>query len=135
MKRSHLRVLALLILVAGLPIGGAQASSTPAPTRITTFRLHLSAPADPHTTFWVSYGPLAGKWGLIRLRRAGHGYFAGSRALPAGRSVFCYIAGTGTVQTAQGRAPGSPMLTVGHVGPGTAIRVSARVMTWAPPVG
>lgn len=133
MRRSHLPVLALLVAVAVVPVGAAQAASAPA--RTVTFRLHVAAPADPHTTFWVSYGPLAGKFGLIRLHPTGNGYFAGSRALPAGRTLFCYIAGTGTVKTPQGPAPGSPMVTIGHVGPGTAIQASARVMIWTPPAG
>lgn len=135
MRPPHLRVLALLLAVLAVPVGVAQADSTPAPVRTVTFRLHVAAPASPHTTYWVSYGPLAGKFGLIRLHATGNRYFAARRALPAGRTLFCYIAGTGTVRTSLGPAPGSPMITIARVGPSTAIQASAHVMTWRPPVG
>jgi hypothetical protein len=42
------------------------------------FRLHVVGRPSPGTTFWVAYGPLAGRFGIIRLHAAGSNMYEAS---------------------------------------------------------
>lgn len=101
-----------------------------------TFRLQLEGRATPGMTYWVAYGPLGGRFGLIRLKSVGHGLFVGSRSLPFGaRSEFAYVAGWGTVHTRAGLAPGGKPVTIRVVGPVRVFSGSMPVVDWRAPVG
>jgi hypothetical protein len=122
-------------MTTALPLGAAGASATSVPTNTLTFRLRVTGAHDPAMTFWVAYGPLGGTFGLIRLQPSGHEYYTATRSLPAGRTVFSYIAGTGTVQTRLGPAPGYPTITIARMGPGAPVRSRTIALTWHAPVG
>lgn len=141
-KRSFAR--GLLALIGALVLSAASLSSASAAPRagaptssfITIFRLHVIGQADPRTTYWVSYGPLAGKWGIVRLHTARHGLQIGSRALPAkGTTTFAYIAGQGVVHTKLGPAPGNPVVTIKLIGPTSPMAVTRQTVQWQAPVG
>lgn len=84
----------------------------------TAFHLQAESGLPPTTTYWVAYGPVAGKFGLIRLRNTGHGQFTAAGWFPSGtRATFYYIEGQGTIQTKAGPAPGNPVHTIGHTSP------------------
>jgi hypothetical protein len=84
----------------------------------TSFHLQASSSLPPATTLWVSYGPVDGKFGLIRLHNTGNGRFAAAGWFPSGvRADFYYIEGHGVMRTKQGLVPGNPVRTVGHAGP------------------
>lgn len=132
MRRILPYVLALAALAAIQPLSSVHARQVATPV---TFQLHVTGAHDPHMTFWVAYGPLDGRFGLIRLRSAGSDHYVASRVLPPGRTVFSYIAGTGTAQTRLGPAPGAPAVTIARVGPATALRASRGIMLWRGPLG
>jgi hypothetical protein len=82
------------------------------------FRVSIPSQLPSSTTLWVAYGPVAGKFGLIRLRPGLRGEFVASGRFPAGTSAtFYYIEGHGTIRTRAGVGPGNPVQTIGHVGP------------------
>jgi hypothetical protein len=111
-------------------------SSAPARTTVATFRLQVQGGSAGGTTYWVAYGPLAGRWGLIRLHRSGSGLYTARKALPAdGRTVFTYLAGQGTVMTKLGPAPGWPVQTIRSVGPTTAPNLPSGTVRWQAPIG
>lgn len=123
-----------IVLSAGL----AQPSGAAHPHRgtvQTTFRLRVQGHVGPRTTFWVAYGPLADRWGIVQLHAAGHGIFLSQRRLPLnGRSVFAYLEGNGAIATRIGPAPGNPVVTIRRLGP---FRVSSRglpLVCWTAPV-
>lgn len=115
-------VLALGILnltpgFAAAASGSSQQRSVPRMVS-TSFHLRVAVKAAPGTTFWVAYGPLDGKWGLIRLHRSGKSVYSGSRVLPtSGRTVFSFIAGRGTMRSRMGVVPGNPVTTIRSIGP------------------
>jgi hypothetical protein len=127
--------LALFVLAAVLPTEAGTADAATSGYRLVTFQLHVNGPHDPRMTFWVAYGPLGGRFGLIQLHSAGTDHYIARRALPSGQTVFSYVAGTGTVQTRQGRAPGYPSVTIARVGPTTAARAAQSPMVWQAPLG
>lgn len=131
---------ALLGLTAALPAAAhARASHRGAahtPLAPATFRLHVSGRPSPGTTFWVAYGPLADKWGTIRLHGTGGGNYAATATLPEkARSTFAYVAGQGRVRTPAGWAPGGPIVTIRLTGLVTAAQASAAMVQWQAPIG
>lgn len=134
------RRLAALMLGAVAPVipWQAYAAGQPAGSQLIRTSFHLqAAPNLPKTTtFWVAYGPLAGKFGLVRLHSVGPGRFVGSRRFPAGaRADFAYIEGQGTMRTKEGIVPGNPVHTVGHVGPLVVGRQPIPLLRLAAPAG
>ena len=114
----------LAVLALGLAIWSApwtaHASSRSAGSSLvrTSFHLQVSSNFSPSATFWIAYGPLGGRFGLIRLHRAGDGRFVAAGWFPSGaRADFYYIEGQGTMRTKEGVVPGNPVRTVGHAGP------------------
>jgi hypothetical protein len=101
-----------------------------------TFSLAVHGSRAHATTYWVSYGPLAGRFGVIQLHRtAAHTYGATVR-LPAGaRSTFYYLAGHGVVHTRAGLAPGGMVSTIRRVGPMPVVRGSVFRAVWQAPAG
>jgi hypothetical protein len=115
--RKQLCTGCLLVTVACLwaNVSTAQASSQLVST---PFHVQVPGPVSAQTTLWVAYGPVAGKFGIIRLHASPSGQFVGSARFPAGsRATFYYIEGQGTVHTRAGLAPGNPTRTLGRVGP------------------
>src|SRR5437588_11928160 len=121
----HRSLITLSLLAVAFTSSPVMASSLPTRPAVvmTTFRLQVQGSAQKGETYWVTYGPLAGRFGIVRLSQTGPGVFTASRQLPtAGRSRFTYIAGRGVVHTRAGLAPANPdgtLLTVSpvHVGP------------------
>jgi hypothetical protein len=102
----------------------------------TTFRLQLAGRPAAGATFWVAYGPLAGRFGIIQLHRTPDGSYAATRALPAqGKTVFSYLAGQGVVHSRLGAVPGNPVVTIRSIGPVAASRLRPSIVRWEPPVG
>lgn len=102
---------------------------------VATFRLHISGRPSPGTTFWVAYGPLAGKFGLVRLSDAGSGLRVATQALPGtGRTVFAYLAGHGVTMTRHGPAPGNPVVVIRTIGPISPAHLPPLVQ-WSAPAG
>jgi hypothetical protein len=103
---------------------------------VTTFRLRVAGRPAPNTTFWVAYGPLQGRWGVIRLAAHRAGVYSAWALLPAnGRTTFAYLAGQGTIQTKMGPAPGGVPTTIAVVGPTTAANAALVAVHWRPPAG
>lgn len=101
-----------------------------------TFRLHVAGQIAAGTTYWVSYGPLAGQWGIVRLRRTGPGRYEAAASIPAtGRTIFSYLAGRGTLRTPAGLVPGDPVITIQRFGPMSASDLPQTAVEWRPPVG
>lgn len=126
---------ASVLLPAAAPVAADQlpGSSRTVPC---VFRLHVNGNPGTSATFWVAYGPLHGRFGIIRLTRVGAHTFTARRNLPAGaRTSFAYVEGQGTVHTRAGAAPGNPVITINTLGP---LRLGARplpLQRWAAPVG
>jgi len=94
---------------------------------VTTFRLHVIGRPPAHATFWVAFGPLADRWGLIQLHAAGGGSLQavavvagdGEPLLPCGRCRQLLLeAGGGSllVDTAEGPAELSALLPAAFSG-------------------
>lgn len=100
------------------------------------FHLHVSGTVAPNATFWLAYGPVAGRFGVIRLKAQSPGNYVARQSLPAGsHGVFAYIMGLGTMHSREGAGPGNPTLTirrfsVSRIQPGSIPQVS-----WTAPVG
>jgi|SRR5947209_17581029 len=100
------------------------------------FRLRLETQPAAGTTFWIAYGPLAGRFGLIRLHQTGQNLYTAHANLPAaGRANFAYIAGNGTVRTRLGLEPGIPTVTIRNFDRITPGQTQLPVVTWQPPIG
>jgi hypothetical protein len=103
---------------------------------MTVFKLQVAGQVDSGTTFWVAYGPLAGKFGIVQLRQRSAGVYAASRSLPTtGRSIFTYLVGTGVVRTKSGLEPGNPVRTVKTVGPVSVWPHGVPAARWQAPAG
>ena len=96
-----------------------------------SFRLHVVGNTDPGATFWVAYGPVDGRFGLVQLRRLEPGVFQAMDRIRIGtRSVFAYLEGHGVVKTRFGNAPGDPVFTIRRVGPVTVTAAGVQSVRW-----
>lgn len=129
--------LAALVLAALTPwTAHAAIRHIPQPAAQATFRLQPPAGTSATATFWVSYGPVAGSFGLIRMHRNSQGVFVASARFPSGtRATFYYIEGRGVTSTPAGLAPGNPVRTLGREGPLSVGKQPIPLMRVAPPVG
>ena len=119
---------------AASPYGRGSPAS--ARTVIGSFRLQVSGSVARDATFWVAYGPIAGRWGIVRLHHAGHGVYRASHRLPAeGTTIFTYLQGYGVVSTRLGPAPGNPVVTITRLGPLAPSSPQLASVTWQAPVG
>lgn len=101
-----------------------------------TFRLQVAGRVAPGTTFWVAYGPLRGRFVILRLRRDAPGSYVATQMLPmGGRTTFAYVAGRGTMMTRLGLVPGNPVITIKEVGPVTISHAELPAVQWQAPVG
>ncbi|MGH2443281.1 MAG: hypothetical protein ACRDFX_08975 [Chloroflexota bacterium] len=81
------------------------------------FRLNVKGTPSAPATFWVAYGPLDGKFGIIRLHAVGNGQYRATKRLPRnGKSQFVYVEGQGVVHTRAGAVPGGNVITIKNVG-------------------
>jgi hypothetical protein len=137
MKSTLISVAASILLIGLLsPVDahGAANSVGQVRTVVTTFRLHVIGRPAAHATFWVAFGPLADRWGLIQLHAAGGGTYTATQSLPAvGRTIFAYLAGQGVLTTQMGRAHGNPVVTIRRIGPVSASQVGATIVSWREP--
>lgn len=137
-----LRLPTLILVVLIVPMASARAASSHGPaasrpqTALTIFRLQVAGNVDRGTTFWVAYGPLAGKFGMVQLRQRSAGVYEASRILPTGdRSIFAYMVGHGAVKTQEGLVPGNPVTVVKKVGPLSVWPHGVPAVRWQAPVG
>jgi len=102
-----------LFVVAGSPVAASArpaVAKSHAGTVPASFRIHVSGHGDPLASYWVAWGPLDDKFGLIQLRRQSGNTFAADQPLPAsGQTIFAYLVGRGVVYTAHGPEPGDPV--------------------------
>jgi hypothetical protein len=129
-------LVASALLTIGLSASPAMASQSPArpAVALTTFRLQVTGTSDPGATYWIAYGPLAGKFGIAQLHQRSRGVYTASLQLPTnGKSVFSYMVGHGAVHTRLGVEPGGPVLTVRQFGPTSVWPHGIPAVRWHPP--
>lgn len=108
------------VAAAGIALGGVSQASANTREGTTVCRFALRIPTKPaaHATYWVAYGPVAGRFSVKRMTAAGTRSFALNLRLPIGaRSTFVYLKGNGVIHTRFGPAPGNPVRTLGQQGP------------------
>lgn len=140
-----MKTLALLCtasIVIGLSAGPVDARVRPhvrahhaAHETTCTFRVHVSGTPDPRMTFWAAYGPLHGRFGVLRLHSAGAGTYAAQQTLPDGTTAVTFLAGVGTVHTREGAAPGNPVVTIRSLPSVSISSCSLPTVEWQAPVG
>jgi hypothetical protein len=121
----------------------AQAEAIPRPDRSSTtlraeptFRLKVAGDPGRHATFWVSYGPLNGRFGIFQLLPMGDGrYEAHPKIRLRGRTDLYYLMGHGSIATPLGREPGGTVITIRHVGPVLLSLLHEPTVSWEVPVG
>lgn len=133
-------IAAAILLASFSPVAAAPAHhnhpQARPPAIAVTFRLRVSGTPDAEVTFWVAYGPLAGRFGLVQLHAACRGLYAAVDHLPAhSRTTFAYLEAQSTVQTRFGTAPGSPTVTIRRIGPVAVTGTHLPVVHWQMPVG
>lgn len=140
MNFKHAAVVSIVAIFAVAPSAalaqrpaGMHFSSRTQLTRC-TFRLQVQGRAKPGMTFWVAYGPLAGKFGLVRLQSSRLGMYTASRTFPAGgRTVLAYLSSRGTIHTPIGLAPSTPFVTIRRIGPIRILAGSIPLVRWRAP--
>lgn len=141
MKTARAAFLSTALLLTCLTSASAAARHAPSAARLDvvarTFSLHVIGSPDRRATFWVAYGPLQGRFGVVRLRRTRvPTIYAATVSLPArGRAIFAYLAGEGTVQSPAGDMPGDPVVTLARTGPLSLTRGDAPPVNWRVPIG
>lgn len=139
MYRLLAAFLAALVALACTESAAAQtqhAAKAPLRSVQASFHLHVQGAPASGTTFWVAYGPLSGRWGLVRLHQTGQGMYVATRNLPAaGRTTFAYLAGQGMERTRLGPTPGNPVVTIKVLGPMSPVGVGRTIVLWQAPVG
>lgn len=138
MKLRHAAVLVVLVACALSPTGALAArslsvhSSARSGVTLCTFRLRVAGRPVVGTTFWLAYGPLAGKFGLVRLKASQAGLYQASRDLPiGGQTIFAYLSAQGMIHTRLGLAPGGAVTVIRRLGP---VRVGVfPVVHWQAP--
>ena len=130
--------LALTLGVHSAPVSASAPNSVHAlaGTAMTTFRLRTLDRPSADTTFWVAYGPLNGRFGLVQLRPVGPHVYEARKQLPAtGRTTFAYLSGHGAVRTRFGLAPGDPVETIRRIGPVALSNRRLPTVSWHTPIG
>ena len=138
--RRWMQAIVLATMLAALTCAGARAETSHrlrahergAPV---TFRLEVAGHPAVHATFWVAYGPLAGRFGLIQLRDRGGGLYTASATLSSGRTIFAFLEGFGVEHTRLGDVPGAPTYTIREVGPMSVPGKPLPTIRWHVPLG
>lgn len=131
------RLMAALALIGWLAVPAVARASPDRPAKAAlTFSLRVAGPQDPGATYWVSYGPVGGTFGVVRLRPLRDRVYRVKVELPAGgRTIFYYLKGRGIVQTRIGPVPGNPVATIKRTGL-TPVLSGVQVSTsWRTPGG
>jgi hypothetical protein len=102
---------------------------------VSIFRLIVHGTIARTDTFWVAYGPLQDKWGIIQLHAAGPNLYVARAKLPRGRTVFSFIQGRGVLHTRLGAAAGNPVTTIRQIGPTSALGGDFPLVVWREPIG
>ena len=125
-----------MLLAALSPAHASQMSGSRTNLAVAAFRLQVrGVPAD-HTTFWVAYGPLNGRFGVVQMKPSGQGWYSAQARLPRnGRTVFAFLAAQGVVHTRLGPEPGSPVVTIRRVGQIAVGQQGPVTVSWQAPVG
>lgn len=100
-----------------------------------TFRLQVAGDVPRNMTFWMAYGPLAGRFGIVQLHRFDTHLYRTTVRLPLGRSSFAYIAGYGVQSMPYGLVPGDPVITIRYMERSTARRAARSTVSWHVPLG
>lgn len=136
MKRIGFVLRPLLFVIAfQFAESPATVSSAATTNSRVTFRLCVDGVVSPTMTFWIAYGPLGGRFAIVRLRGSRVGPYSISVRLPPGRTSFAYIAGQGVIRDRSGPAPGAPVITIRRIDHSTAQQATQRAVSWHVPVG
>jgi hypothetical protein len=101
-----------------------------------TFTLTVSGTPAKGTTFWVAHGPLAGRFGVIRLQPHGNHSYSARVSLPATEvTSFTYLAAHGTQMIHGMPEPGGVVVVIRTMESVTASVASQRVEHWSVPLG
>ena len=137
-----LRPMAVGASAALLWITGAHATSVHQPPsrapRVTTTTFSLTVAGIPAkgTTFWVAHGPLAARFGVIRLQPHGNHTYSARVSLPVtGVTSFTYLAARGTQMVHGMPQPGGAVVVIRTMDSVTATVASQRVVHWSVPLG
>lgn len=131
----RLSSIAAALLAASVLTPAAARADFPASAVRVTFRLHVAGRSDADSTYWVAYGPLGGRFGILRLMPRGNGLYSVTAALPSGRTIFTFLQAHGYISTAAGMQPGSGVTIARSVGPTTATRAAASTVHLHVPAG
>jgi hypothetical protein len=102
----------------------------------TTFTLAVAGTPEKGTTFWVSHGPLAGRFGVIQLQPQGNHTFSARVALPtSGVTTFTYLAAQGTKVVHGVPQPRGAVVVIRSMESVTATVASQQVVHWSVPLG
>ena len=129
---------AAVLLALGLSVSPTWASRSPSrpATALTSFRLQVVGPQDRSATYWVAFGPLAGRFGLVQLHESSPGVYVATRRLPTNqKGIFDFLSGRGDIHTRAGLAPGSPIIRIRQVGPTTIWPRGVPTVRWRAPAG
>lgn len=130
---------ALLALIFLLPVSAhAEQQVIGRAPRLAQVRFELQVQGIPArgATYWVAYGPIGGKFGVLRLRRMGTRMYGATHAFPAGsRGEFVYLEGTGQVRTPAGPAPGGMVVTIRRTALSSLHTGLVCSVSWSAPVG
>ncbi|HEX6507689.1 MAG TPA: hypothetical protein VF221_08675 [Chloroflexota bacterium] len=132
MRRIAAPLLAIVVALASLSPASAGAAGHGSAR--TTFTLEVRGSISADATFWVAFGPLDDRWGLIQLHPAGHDLYQARVALPAGRTAFAYLEGNGVAHSRLGSVPGDPTITIARRGPAP-VSGTLPVVRWHAPIG
>lgn len=129
---------ALMLLSAS---GSQAASLQRQPThavRVGTIALHLVVAGNPAkgTTYWVSYGPLGGRFGVVRLSSSANHLYSAQVKLPLDEpGTFTFLQAQGTEMVHGIPQPGGIPIVIRRMQAVTAVMVSQRVVHWSVPLG
>lgn len=130
------------IILLGIAIQPADARARPhvhahrnAHDSLCAFHLHVSGTPDAHMTYWVAYGPLQGRFGVMQLHAVGAGQYSVQRSLPDGTTNLTFLAGIGSVHTRAGDAPGNPVVTIRTLTFVSIQGCALPTVEWQAPVG
>jgi hypothetical protein len=137
MKHLLAGILVLTAVAISVTPAWAQPSSRSVHSSISVsiFRLVVQGTVARNDTFWVAYGPLQDKWGIIHLHAAGANLYVARAKLPRGRTVFSFIQGRGVLHTRLGSVPGNPVTTIRQIGPTSAPTGDFPLVVWREPIG
>jgi hypothetical protein len=140
MKRLASAIIATvsaLVLTTGAHAAGVR--QQPLHTvRMGTTTFHLAVAGNPAkgSTFWLSYGPLAGRFGVIKLHPDGNHQYSARATLPLDAAgTFTYLQAQGTQMVHGLPQPGGIPTVIRSMEAVTAVAVSHHVVRWSVPLG